>query len=137
MIMGPDTRTEQFGVHLMFDGYNANPELLADRDHLERLLRELPEKMGMHAISEPHVVEVGPLNQKDPGGISGFVLIAESHISYHTFPKRGFVTADVYTCQNDLDSERFTTELATLFGTTDYDTTVIARGTRYPSENLE
>jgi S-adenosylmethionine decarboxylase len=125
--------TEQFGVHLIFDGYNANPELLSNREHLENLLKDLPAKMGMHTICEPVVVEVGPLNKKDSGGISGFVLIAESHISYHTFPKRGFVTADVYTCQNDLDTERFTSELATLFGTTDYDTTVIPRGTRYPS----
>jgi S-adenosylmethionine decarboxylase len=135
--MGPTTNTEQFGVHLMFDGYNANPALLGDKEHLERLLRELPTKMGMHTITEPVVVEVGPLNRKDPGGISGFVLIAESHISYHTFPKRGFVTADVYTCQNDLDTIQFTAHLAELFGTTDYESTVIPRGTRYPSENTQ
>jgi S-adenosylmethionine decarboxylase len=128
--------TEQFGVHLMFDGYNANATLLADKEHLTRLLTEIPEKMGMHTISEPNVVEVGPLNKKDPGGISGFILIAESHISYHTFPKRGFVTADIYTCQNDLDTEKFTLLLREVFGTDDYDINVINRGLRYPSENL-
>lgn len=128
--------TEQFGVHLLFDGYNANKELLANKEHLTRLLTELPRKMGMHTISEPTVTEVGPLNKKDPGGISGFILIAESHISYHTFPDRGFVTADIYTCQNDLDAEKFITLLAEVFGTNDYDTQVIKRGLRYPAENL-
>lgn len=128
-------KTEQFGVHLLFDGYNANKELLANKDHLTKLLTEIPKKMGMHTISEPTVTQVGPLNKKDPGGISGFILIAESHISYHTFPKRGFVTADIYTCQNDLDSEKFITLLSEVFGTTDYDTQVIKRGLRYPSEN--
>ena len=129
--------TEQFGVHLLFDGYNGNAELLADKDHLTRLLTEIPRKMNMHTIFEPVVLEVGPLNQKDPGGISGFVLIAESHISYHTFPKRGFVTADIYTCQTELDSEKFIQLLAEAFGTSDYDTQVIKRGLRYPSENLD
>ena len=128
--------TEQFGVHLLFDGYNADAALLSDKDHLTRLLTEIPKKMKMHTITEPVVVEVGPLNEKDPGGISGFILIAESHISYHTFPKRGFVTADIYTCQNDLDSEAFTELLSAVFGTTDYDVQVIKRGLRYPSENI-
>jgi S-adenosylmethionine decarboxylase len=134
--MEPTTQTEQFGVHLMFDGYSANPDLLGNREHLTKLLSEIPSKMNMHTICEPVVVEVGELNEKDPGGISGFVMIAESHISYHTFPKRGFVSADVYTCQNDLDVERFTVLLAEAFGTTDYDTHVQKRGLRYPSQNI-
>ena len=71
--------------------------------------------MGMHAINEPVVVEVGPKNRKDPGGLSGFVMIAESHISFHTFPKRGFVTIDVYTCQNELDTDKLTREFTDFF----------------------
>jgi S-adenosylmethionine decarboxylase len=130
-------QTEQFGVHLMFDGYNADPGLIGNREHLTKLLSEIPSKMNMHTICEPVVVEVGELNEKDPGGISGFVMIAESHISYHTFPKRGFVSADVYTCQNDLDIERFTTLLAEAFGTTDCDIHVQERGLRYPQHNLQ
>lgn len=128
---------EQFGVHLLFDGYNADSTLLSDKEHLTRLLTEIPSKMDMYTVSEPYVVEVGELNRKDPGGISGFVMIAESHISYHTFPKRGFVTADIYTCQNDLDTDAFTLLLCKVFGTTDYDTQVIKRGLRYPADNLD
>jgi hypothetical protein len=36
-------------------------------------------------------------------GITGFVLIAQSHLNIHTFPRRGFVSADAYTCQDRLD----------------------------------
>ena len=136
-LMQKNPETEQFGVHLLFDGYNADTTLLADKAHLTRLLAEIPLQMDMHTISEPQVVEVGELNRKDPGGISGFVMIAESHISYHTFPKRGFVTADIYTCQNDLDTDAFTLLLCKVFGTTDYDTQVIKRGLRYPADNLD
>lgn len=134
MIM--EQATEQFGIHLMFDGYNANAALLADKEHLTRLLTEIPEKMGMHTISDPTVIEVGPLNKKDPGGISGFILIAESHISYHTFPKRRFVTADIYTCQDALDIDGFSKLLCEVFKTTDFEIQVVKRGTRYPIDDI-
>lgn len=127
-------QTETFGVHLLFDAYNCDPARLGDKELLTSFLINTPIEMGMHTISEPVVVEVGPKNRKDPGGISGFVMIAESHISFHTFPEKGFVTADVYTCQNDLDTEKFSAVLAQVFGTTDYDTKVIERGVRFPSQ---
>ncbi|MCD5381570.1 MAG: S-adenosylmethionine decarboxylase [Candidatus Pacebacteria bacterium] len=62
----------------------------------------------MFPICEPVVAEAGSNNKKDPGGLSGFVMIAESHVSLHTFPNRGFVTIDVYTCQNDLGTDKLT-----------------------------
>jgi S-adenosylmethionine decarboxylase len=128
--------TEQFGVHLMLDGYGADPEVLSNRELLTNMLTEIPHKVGMHTISTPLVVEVGPLNRKDPGGLSGFVLIAESHLSFHTFPKRGFVTIDMYTCQNELDTETLTSLLSEMFKFTDVDIFIQPRGTKYPSENI-
>ena len=94
----------------------AQGEWLADADHIRARLSELPELLGMHKLIEPIVVEVGELSDKDPGGLSGYVLIAESHISIHTFPLRGFVSADVYTCQNSLDAERIRRYFEEAFG---------------------
>ncbi|MDZ7923877.1 MAG: S-adenosylmethionine decarboxylase [Marinagarivorans sp.] len=68
--------------------------------------------------------------------MSGFVMIAESHISFHTFPARRFVSADVYTCQNDLDTQRVKDLLSMAFGVESAEVKVVPRGTRYPSENL-
>lgn len=130
------TDTTQFGIHLMFDGYNAPESLLSDVEALKQLLDDLPNTMKMEKISEPLALELGKQNEKDPGGCSGFVMIAESHISFHTFPKRGFVTADVYTCQNDLDVEQMTAELKKVFGTEHEEVTVIPRGTKYPDVNI-
>jgi S-adenosylmethionine decarboxylase len=128
--------TEQFGVHLMFDGYGASPAQLANREMLRSMLQDIPRQLGMHTLCEPCVVEVGPKNRKDPGGISGFVMIAESHISFHTFPARRFVTADVYTCQNDLDCQRVKDLLSIAFRVESSDVVVVPRGTRYPADNL-
>lgn len=131
-----ETNIEQFGIHLMLDAYGADPDILANKELLTEMLTQIPAKVGMHTISTPLVVEVGPLNRKDPGGVSGFVLIAESHISFHTFPRRGFVTIDVYTCQNELDTETLTALFRDMFKFTDVETFIQPRGTKYPSENI-
>lgn len=129
--------TEQFGIHLMLDGYGADLETLKDFDKLKAILSDVPVSMGMHTISEPMVVEVGPKNRKDPGGLSGFVLIAESHISFHTFPKRGFVTIDVYTCQNEMDTDKLVSLFTDMFKLKDSDVYIQKRGLNFPSENIQ
>ena len=129
-------KPEPFGVHLMIDGYCASGPLMTDAVALRGLLDALPAEMGMHAICAPVVVEVGPNCLKDPGGLSGFVMIAESHISFHTFPGRGFVTIDLYTCQSGLDREATVDRLLRAFQLVDAEVNVQERGLRYPAENL-
>jgi S-adenosylmethionine decarboxylase len=128
--------TIQFGVHIMIDGYMAGGRALTDAQALRELLDTLPSEMGMHAICTPVVQEVGPNCAKDPGGLSGFVMIAESHISFHTFPGRGFVTIDLYTCQCDLDKDATITRLMRAFQLVDADIYVQERGLRYPAIDL-
>lgn len=120
----------------MLDGYGADPHRLKDKNALLSILRRIPTNLGMHTICDPVVVEVGPKNRKDPGGLSGFVLIAESHLSFHTFPSRGFVTIDLYTCQNDLDSEKLIRELVDAFLIKDFESFIQKRGVRYPIEDI-
>jgi S-adenosylmethionine decarboxylase len=129
--------TSRFGVHIMIDGYAAAPGLLSDKAYLERLLHDVPDRVGMHRIAPPQIVEVGPLNPKDSGGVSGFVMIAESHFSFHTFPARGFVTLDLYTCQDDFDRQAVAALLLDAFGLRDADVFVQERGLRFPAHDLE
>ncbi|MFT7507388.1 MAG: S-adenosylmethionine decarboxylase [Acidimicrobiales bacterium] len=125
-----------FGVHFMVDGYDAPESFLSNSEALTKALYDIPVKMGMHTISKPMVVEVGPNNKKDPGGLSGVVLIAESHFSFHTFPKRGFVTIDVYTCKDELDIDKLLMELKDVFGFAKEETHCIKRGRNYPEDNI-
>lgn len=134
MIHEPET--EQFGVHLMVDGYGASREILKNKELLTKMLHDIPTEMGMHTISEPVVVEVGPKNRKDPGGLSGVVLIAESHFSFHTFPDRGFVTLDIYTCQNSLDTQKFIEKFKDVFKLTRVESYIQPRGIKYPTQNI-
>lgn len=125
-----------FGLHLTLDGYGGSRDLLADRNHVLACLGELPDRLGMHKLAEPFLVELGHRSDKDPGGVSGFVLIAESHISIHTFPLRGFLSADVYTCQDSLDTERICRYFEDAFALQDLEINVVRRGTRYPKDDI-
>jgi S-adenosylmethionine decarboxylase len=78
-------RQEPFGVHLMIDGQANAVPLMTDAPVLRRLLHDLPVEMGMHAIFAPVVVEVGPNCLKDPGGLSGFVMIAKATSAFRPF----------------------------------------------------
>lgn len=128
---------EPFGTHVMIDAYDATGPLMTDRDLLRSLLTDLPARMGMHPICDPVVVAVGANCKKDPGGLSGFVMIAESHISFHTFPARHFVTIDLYTCQVGIDAEAIVHSLTSAFGVRDAEVTVVPRGLRYPPVDLD
>jgi S-adenosylmethionine decarboxylase len=128
--------TGKFGVHLMLDGYGADPGRLRDRIMLTGLLDTIPTVLGMHPIAPAQVIEVGPNNLKDPGGLSGFVMIAESHISFHTFPARGFVTIDMYTCRDTIDQERVVKLLVGAFAIASVDVFIQNRGLRYPISDL-
>lgn len=125
-----------FGEHLTIDGYGGGLEKLNDKDIVLKCLNELPKLLGMKKLAEPQVYFAPINNKKDCGGWSGFVVVAESHISIHTFPKRGFVSIDVYTCKPGMDrkfiAEYFTKE----FDLKDIETHFLNRGTKYPIEDI-
>ena len=125
-----------FGEHMTIDGYGGDEKLLNDKELVLRCLNELPEKLEMHKLSEPVVYFAPGNHEKDPGGWSGFVVIEESHISIHTFPKRGFVSADVYTCKSGMDQALIKEYFSSVFKLADIEDHFIKRGTRYPVEDI-
>jgi S-adenosylmethionine decarboxylase len=136
MLEADKLKTIQFGEHVTIDGYGGDPELLNNKELVSFLLSDLPKNLGMNTLSAPMVVSAPDNGIKDPGGWSGFVIIAESHISVHTFPKRRFVSADVYTCKNGINIQQVINYFTETFKLSDIETNFIRRGTRYPSENL-
>ncbi|MEK6954143.1 MAG: adenosylmethionine decarboxylase [Candidatus Micrarchaeota archaeon] len=87
------------GPHLMLDCYGCDKKALNDMNIVFKCLDELPEKVKMHKMTLPYCVNWPGGTPNDGGGISGFVLIAESHISIHTFPDLGYLTFDIYSCK--------------------------------------
>jgi S-adenosylmethionine decarboxylase len=128
--------TCNFGEHYMLDCYGGDYDRLNDKDLVMLALVELPHQLGMTRLSDPYVFEAQDNDIKDPGGWSGFVVIAESHISIHTFPARKFVSIDAYTCRNGLDREFIKKYFTEIFGIAEIEENFVKRGTRYPAQNI-
>ncbi len=125
-----------FGEHITIDGYGGNEKLLNNKKLILSCLNNLPTILGMKKISKPEVYFVKGNNKKDPGGWSGFVVIEESHISIHTFPRRRFISADVYSCKNDMNLALIKRYFKQKFELKELETNFIKRGTRYPVKNF-
>ncbi|MHB1372435.1 MAG: S-adenosylmethionine decarboxylase family protein [Thauera sp.] len=92
------------GLHLIADIYRCQPKgaLLARRDALETL-----------CVGECRGAGLNPLgayfyqfedDDGDPAGVTGTVVLAESHLAIHTWPETGDVTLDVYVCNFSRDN---------------------------------
>jgi S-adenosylmethionine decarboxylase len=80
------------GAHLIVDLYDA--ERLDDIDHIEETLRHAVEAARATLL---HI----HLHHFEPnGGVSGVAVLAESHISIHTWPENGYAALDVFMCGN-------------------------------------
>ena len=113
-------------MHLVIDGHNGDRQRLQDPDIVHRFLDEYPDGLGMTKITPPHVYTYhGP--QPGDWGVSGFVLIAESHISVHTFPDRGYINIDVFSCK-EFDSTLAMAEVRERFTMRDVRSWVLDRG---------
>lgn len=125
-----------FGEHITIDGYGGDLERLNSEEAILSCLTDLCNALRMRPLIKPIVVSAPDNHIKDPGGWSGFVIIAESHISIHTFPKRRFVSADVYTCQNGIDVDFVVDYFKKKFKLEDVEKHFLKRGTRYPAKNI-
>lgn len=117
-------------MHLTIDGFRANPEHLASEELVRGLLDQYPARIGMTKIAEPHVQRyVG--EKPEDWGVSGFVLIAESHIAIHTFPERGYVWVDIFSCKG-FDDKKAVQIATEAFGAELVKTRSLERGLEYP-----
>jgi S-adenosylmethionine decarboxylase len=93
------------GVHLIIDLHGARR--LNDLDHIDGVLRKCAEAAGATLL---HI----HLHRFQPDGVSGVAVLAESHISIHTWPEAGFAALDVFMC-GDTAPERCVPILRTAF----------------------
>ena len=80
------------GGHVLADLHGIVPHLLGDAVALEGILRAAAQGAGAHVLMS-HFHSFGA-NE----GVTGVVLLAESHISIHTWPEYGFAAADIFMC---------------------------------------
>jgi len=119
-----------FGPHLILEAYGCNKEKLADVNSMCKMLDAYPPQLGMTKIMPPYVFTYHGAVEDD-WGVSGVVLIAESHISIHTFPDKGFATLDIFSCK-DFDVEEAVKFFNSYFEPESFDQEVFMRGREFP-----
>ncbi len=122
-----------FGPHLMVDGYEGNYEVLASVEAITEFLDMLPKEIGMTKIMPPYVFKYDGGDKPEDWGVSGFVIIAESHISIHTFPEKGYFSIDIFSCK-DFDMDRALDIIKSFFGTEKLEIRTTNRGTEFPRD---
>jgi S-adenosylmethionine decarboxylase len=83
---------------VLADLFGIAAERLADREELCALLREAAARSGLHPVSEPAVVSFKAVRPEGQAGVTGFLVLAESHIAFHSYPELRFMAVDVFTC---------------------------------------
>ena len=106
------------GTHIIIDLYDA--QQLDDQAHIERTMRACIEASGATLL---HI----HLHPFEPTGVSGIAVLAESHISVHTWPEAGYAAFDVFMC-GDTEPEKCIDILADAFKAKNVEVTNLKRG---------
>jgi S-adenosylmethionine decarboxylase len=121
-----------FGMHLTIDGYDCDPKVLSRISEVTQFLEEISDEINMTRISEPQVLEYRPPSGKPQNdwGVSGMVMIAESHIAIHTFPEQRYFSLDIFSCK-PFDIRQANNKAIGYFRTGRIEVNVLHRGLKY------
>jgi len=87
---------EALGKHLLLELIDCDAGLLNDIEYLRKVVSDTARQIGATVIKDSFY-------QFTPQGVSGVLIIAESHISIHTWPEYRFAAVDVFTCGDVID----------------------------------
>ncbi len=86
------------GTHLLIELRDCNPDILRNLDKVRNALVSAAKE------AKATIVDIS-FHEFNPFGISGMVVIAESHLSIHTWPEYGYAAVDIFTCGDIIKPE--------------------------------
>ncbi len=87
---------KSLGRHVLTEYYGCDPRILDDEVLLKEIMEEAARRSGATIVKSV-------FHRFSPYGVSGVVVIAESHLSIHTWPEFGYASVDLYTCGETVD----------------------------------
>jgi len=84
------------GIHLLIELWSCNRQKIDNLDYLETIFSRAAEVAGATVLKTA-------FQDFNPQGVSGVVVIAESHLTVHTWPEYGYAAVDVFTCGTKVD----------------------------------
>jgi S-adenosylmethionine decarboxylase len=112
---------DALGRHLLLELRECNEAVLDDLKYLERALVSAAEESGATVLDKS-------FHHFAPQGVSGVVLIAESHLSLHTWPEHAYAAVDIFTCGTTVKIEVAADALIRQLGSRDPSLLEVKRG---------
>ncbi|MYD36783.1 MAG: adenosylmethionine decarboxylase [Dehalococcoidia bacterium] len=109
------------GTHVLVELRDCNADALDDLQNVESTLIDTARRIGATIIGHA-------FHQFSPQGVTGVVIIAESHICIHTWPEHGYAAVDIFTCGDTSRLEEATQHIADAFGSQDRSVVTLQRG---------
>lgn len=89
-------KIEQLGRHILAEFYNCDKDILNDHALIEKYMNEA-------ATEAKATIVKSVFHLFNPWGVSGVVVIQESHLTIHTWPEYGYAAVDLFTCGDEVD----------------------------------
>lgn len=99
---------KSLGKHLLIEFFACDEEILANADLVEKA-------MNAAALAANATIINSIFHRFTPYGVSGAVIIAESHLTIHTWPEYAYAAVDVFTCGEEVDPYKSYEYLKTAF----------------------
>ncbi len=109
------------GKHLLLELKDCDREVLDDVSFLRDALLAAANECGATIMGES-------FSQFTPHGVSGVVIIAESHLCIHTWPEYGYAAADIFTCGDSVRPEKAVEILLRKLGSQSHSIVEMRRG---------
>lgn len=109
------------GHQIMAEFYDCPAERLTGPEFIERVMLDAAESCGATIVNSV-------FHHFNPYGVSGVVIIAESHLAIHTWPEYGYAAVDVFTCGTQVNPADAVEYLATALGAKSHSFSEINRG---------
>ena len=87
---------QALGRHILVEFYECNEDILNDENYIEQEMLEGTRKANATIVSSS-------FHKFSPHGVSGVIVIAESHVAIHTWPEYQYAAVDIFTCGETID----------------------------------
>jgi S-adenosylmethionine decarboxylase proenzyme len=90
---------KELGVHILMEFEECSSNVLNDLELLEKELNQAA------LVSKATIIK-SVFHQFSPQGVTGVVVVAESHLAIHTWPEHGYAAVDFFTCNLTMDYQK-------------------------------
>ncbi|HAV42473.1 TPA: adenosylmethionine decarboxylase [bacterium] len=112
---------QRLSRHLLIELFGCDRSMLDNLETVRRILIETVSRSGATRLKEA-------FHKFTPQGVSGVILVAESHFSVHTWPEYGYAACDIFTCGETIKTEEAVKYLKEEFRVTDSKVIEVKRG---------